>query len=79
MPRSTGVKALIKIDGGQTYAPAITTFTNFGTQIPTPSVRTGLLNDLYLTLEPSVQVRRAPRRPSRSTSSRSSCGCGSAG
>ncbi|HEX3088491.1 MAG TPA: heme lyase CcmF/NrfE family subunit [Ilumatobacteraceae bacterium] len=53
--RSTGVKALIKIDGGQTYAPAITTFTNFGTKVPTPSVRNSLLNDLYLTLEPSVR------------------------
>ncbi|MEY2414865.1 MAG: cytochrome c-type biosis protein CcmF [Ilumatobacteraceae bacterium] len=53
--RSTGVKALIKIDGGKTYAPAITTFTNFGTKVPTPSVRNGLLNDLYLTLEPSVR------------------------
>jgi len=53
--RSTGVKALITIDGGKAYAPAITTFTNFGTKVPTPSVRNGPLNDLYLTLEPSVR------------------------
>ena len=53
--RSTGVKALVKIDGGQPYAPAITTFTNFGSQVPTPSVRNGLVNDIYLTLEPSVK------------------------
>ena len=55
MPARPGVKALIKIDGGKSYAPAITTFTNFGTKVPTPSVRNGLLNDLYLTLEPSVR------------------------
>jgi cytochrome c-type biogenesis protein CcmF len=53
--RSTGVKAQIRVDGRKDYAPAITTFTNFGTKVPTPSVRNGLLNDLYLTLEPSVR------------------------
>jgi cytochrome c-type biogenesis protein CcmF len=53
--RSTGVKAQIRVDGGKSYAPAITTFTNFGTKVPTPSVRNGLINDLYLTLEPSVR------------------------
>jgi cytochrome c-type biogenesis protein CcmF len=53
--RSTGVKAVIRVDGGKTYAPAITTFTNFGTKIPTPSVRNGLLDDLYLTLSDSVR------------------------
>ena len=50
-PRSNGIKAPIRIDGGKTFAPAITKFTNFGTNIPTPSVRTGLLNDIYHTLE----------------------------
>ncbi|MGZ4725436.1 MAG: heme lyase CcmF/NrfE family subunit [Ilumatobacteraceae bacterium] len=53
--RSTGVKAEIRVDGGKSYAPAITTFTNFGTKVPTPSVRNGVLDDLYLTLEPSVR------------------------
>jgi cytochrome c-type biogenesis protein CcmF len=53
--RSTGVKALIRVDGGQTYAPAITTFTNFGKKIPTPSVRNGVLNDIYLTLSDNVR------------------------
>jgi hypothetical protein len=33
-----------------TYAPAISTFPNSTTGIGTPSVRTGLLEDLYLTL-----------------------------
>lgn len=49
--RSTGVRTLVSIDGGQTYAPAISTFSNFGTNIPTPSVRNGVLDDLYLTME----------------------------
>ena len=50
--RSNGVRVQIKVDGGQAYAPAITTFTNFGSNIPTPSVRNGVLNDIYLTLDP---------------------------
>lgn len=49
--RAEGVKALVSIDGGQAYAPAITRFTRMGTDIGTPSVRTGLTKDIYLTLE----------------------------
>ncbi|MEX0846580.1 MAG: heme lyase CcmF/NrfE family subunit [Ilumatobacteraceae bacterium] len=49
--RSQGVKADISIDGGQAYAPAITRYTRMGTDIGTPSVRTGLTKDIYLTLE----------------------------
>jgi hypothetical protein len=41
----------VRIDGGQVYSPAIQKFGSEGTPIPTPSVRTGLLRDLYLTLE----------------------------
>jgi cytochrome c-type biogenesis protein CcmF len=52
--RSRSVLADISIDGGQAYAPALHTFTNMGTSIGTPSVRTGLTQDLYLTLEPPV-------------------------
>ncbi len=48
---SIGVKALISIDGGQAYAPAISKFTATGQDIATPSVRTGLRYDIYLTLE----------------------------
>jgi cytochrome c-type biogenesis protein CcmF len=44
-------KARVRIDGGQVYSPAIQKFGSEGTPIPTPSVRTGLLRDLYLTLE----------------------------
>ena len=48
--RSSGVRAQISVDGGQAYAPAITKYTNFGSNIGTPSVKTGLLSDVYLTL-----------------------------
>jgi cytochrome c-type biogenesis protein CcmF len=49
--RSEGLKATVSIDGGQSYSPAITRFTNMGTDIGTPSVRTGFAKDIYLTLE----------------------------
>ena len=52
--RSISVAAIISVDGGQAYSPAITKYTNFGINIGTPSVRTGVFNDLYLTLEPPV-------------------------
>jgi len=54
--RSNGLKAQIIVDGGKTYAPAITTFTNQGMTVPTPSVKTGPFNDIYLTLESGAQV-----------------------
>ena len=49
--RSRGLKAQVSIDGGQAYAPALTRFTNMGVDIGTPSVKTGLRYDIYLTLE----------------------------
>jgi cytochrome c-type biogenesis protein CcmF len=49
--RSDGLKAQVSIDGGQAYAPAITRFTQMGTDIGTPSVKTGFTKDIYLTLE----------------------------
>ena len=53
--RAVSVKALISIDGGQAYAPAITKYTKVGMNIGTPSVKTGILGDIYLTLEPPVK------------------------
>ncbi len=50
-PGTVGVKALVSIDGGQAYAPAITKYTAQGMDIATPSVKTGVLRDIYLTLE----------------------------
>jgi cytochrome c-type biogenesis protein CcmF len=52
--RSTSVLADVRIDGGQTYAPALHKFTNMGIDIGTPSVKTTFTKDLYLTLEPPV-------------------------
>ena len=52
--RSRGLKAEVRIDGGQSYSPAITRYTQMGLDVPTPSVRTGLTNDIYLTLESAV-------------------------
>jgi len=49
--RSRGLAADVRIDGGQSYAPRITRFTQMGTDIGTPSVKTGLAKDIYLTLE----------------------------
>ncbi len=49
--RSTGLRAEVRIDGGQVHSPAINTFTQIGTSIGTPSVQSGLLRDIYLTLE----------------------------
>jgi len=49
--RSKGLAADISIDGGQSYSPAITRYTQMGTDIGTPSVQTGFTRDIYLTLE----------------------------
>ncbi|MEY2567474.1 MAG: cytochrome c-type biosis protein CcmF, partial [Actinomycetota bacterium] len=46
----TSIEARVRIDGGRAYTPALSTFP-FATQaIGTPSVRTGLTEDVYLTL-----------------------------
>jgi cytochrome c-type biogenesis protein CcmF len=53
--RASGVKAEVSIDGGQAYSPAITRYTNFGIDVGTPSVKTSLKRDIYLTLSPGAQ------------------------
>jgi len=45
------VKAEVLIDGKHTYAPSQNLFLSSGQVIGTPSVKTGLRGDLYLTLE----------------------------
>jgi cytochrome c-type biogenesis protein CcmF len=42
--------ANVLLDDTKAYRPAITTYLNIGTAIGTPSVRTGLTHDVYLTL-----------------------------
>ena len=49
--RSVGIKADVSIDGGQAYSPAITKYTAFGMDVPTPSVKSSFVKDIYLTLE----------------------------
>jgi cytochrome c-type biogenesis protein CcmF len=53
--RSSAVKALVSVDGGKAYAPAITKFLNMGMNVGTPSVKTTWRYDIYLTLEPPVR------------------------
>lgn len=54
--RSVGIKTPISIDGGQAYAPAITRFTAMGQDVPTPSVKSTLRYDIYMTLESGAEV-----------------------
>jgi cytochrome c-type biogenesis protein CcmF len=54
--RKSSVAALISIDGGQAYAPAIGKYKAMGMNIGTPSVKTSFVKDIYLTLEPPVKV-----------------------
>ncbi|MFM8852573.1 MAG: heme lyase CcmF/NrfE family subunit [Acidimicrobiaceae bacterium] len=53
--RSISIKALVLVDGKKIYAPAITKYTRIGMNVGTPSVRTSLTTDIYLTLEPPVR------------------------
>ncbi|MBV8957643.1 MAG: heme lyase CcmF/NrfE family subunit [Actinobacteria bacterium] len=49
-PNRTSLVANVRVDGGKVYRPAVSNFP-FATQaIGTPSVRTGLTGDVYLTL-----------------------------
>ena len=68
--RVEAVKADVLLDGEQVYAPAITTYLRMGDPVSTPSVRTGLDRDVYLTLEPGADAGRRRRRRSACSSSR---------
>jgi cytochrome c-type biogenesis protein CcmF len=46
----TVVSANIKVDGGKVYAPALNSFPNGSQTIGTPSVRSTLVDDVYLSL-----------------------------
>jgi cytochrome c-type biogenesis protein CcmF len=46
--------ANVVLDGGKTYRPSNTTYLNMGAEVGTPSVRTGLTEDVYLTLDPGA-------------------------
>jgi cytochrome c-type biogenesis protein CcmF len=40
----------VQVDGGKVYEPALSQYPGFGSLIGTPSVRTGLTEDVYLTV-----------------------------
>jgi cytochrome c-type biogenesis protein CcmF len=50
-------KVRVRIDDGKVYAPALSQYPGFGSLIGTPSVKTGLTEDVYLT------VTRLPDKP----------------
>jgi cytochrome c-type biogenesis protein CcmF len=49
--RVRAITADVVVDGGQAYGPSQTTYLSLGQTVPTPSVRTGPVKDVYLTLE----------------------------
>jgi cytochrome c-type biogenesis protein CcmF len=49
--RVRAVTADVIVDEGQAYGPSQTTYLSLGQTVPTPSVRTGPVKDVYLTLE----------------------------
>lgn len=46
----TATKVSVQVDGGQVYRPALSQYAGFGSLIGTPSVKTGLREDVYLTV-----------------------------
>jgi len=46
----TATKVRVRVDGGQVYEPALSRYPGFGSLIGTPSVKTGLTEDVYLTI-----------------------------
>jgi len=49
-PNRTATKVSVQVDGGQVYRPALSQYPGFGSLIGTPSVKTGLREDIYLTV-----------------------------
>jgi cytochrome c-type biogenesis protein CcmF len=51
----SALQARVLLDNSKVIVPAITTYLNMGVDVPTPGVRTGFTNDVYLTLEQGSQ------------------------
>ena len=49
-PTHTALDALVRVDGGQTYAPAVSNYPFASEAIGTPSVHSTLTEDIYLTI-----------------------------
>jgi cytochrome c-type biogenesis protein CcmF len=43
-------KVRLRVDGGRVYEPALSQYPGFGSLVPTPSVKTGATEDVYLTI-----------------------------
>jgi cytochrome c-type biogenesis protein CcmF len=43
-------KVQLRVDGGRIYEPALSQYPGFGSLVPTPSVKTGATEDVYLTI-----------------------------
>jgi cytochrome c-type biogenesis protein CcmF len=54
--RAQVAKAQVLVDGEQVYEPAISQFPNGNQPIGTPSVRTGIFEDVYLAMGPGTDV-----------------------
>ncbi|MGI8792874.1 MAG: cytochrome c-type biogenesis CcmF C-terminal domain-containing protein, partial [Acidimicrobiales bacterium] len=59
-PNRTSVEARVRVDGGRVFEPALSTFPFASQGIGTPSVRTGLTDDVYLTLVVAPRETGAP-------------------
>jgi cytochrome c-type biogenesis protein CcmF len=56
----TATKVRVRVDGGDVYEPALSQYAGFGQLIGTPSVKTGLTEDVYLTITRLPEVDGGP-------------------
>ena len=50
-PAAQATQALVKVDGGGVFHPAVTTFGSSSEAVGTPAIDSGLKDDVYLTLD----------------------------
>ncbi|HUF33804.1 MAG TPA: heme lyase CcmF/NrfE family subunit [Acidimicrobiales bacterium] len=60
LDRKVKLEARVRVDGGQVYEPSLSRFEATGMTIGTPSVRTGLDRDVYLTLVQAPEREGGP-------------------
>ncbi|MET0728693.1 MAG: heme lyase CcmF/NrfE family subunit [Acidimicrobiales bacterium] len=56
----TATKVRVRVDGGQVYEPALSQYPSFGQLIPTPSVKTGFKEDVYLRITRLPETEGGP-------------------
>jgi cytochrome c-type biogenesis protein CcmF len=59
-PNRTAVEAAVRVDGGQVYRPAISDYPFASEEIGTPSVSSGPVEDVYLTLQSTPTSSNTP-------------------